>query len=298
MLMTRLAHTGALLPRAPLALAALLLGACPAGAEELVGTWRLDVASLEDNPALQKMNSEQRAQALAMGRQMLGQMTLTFGAGGALTMELNPTLRRSGTYVVKDAKTVTTTIDGKREDVAISVAAGVLVLQDKGSRLVFRRSAAAVKSPPPAPPPTLTPPPTMTPPPTLNPRGKPIDFTGAWHLDAKATIAAADAPRRPELEKMMAGAPSMGITFVDGVLTMTAGTRTQTGRYTVQGTIGSTTVLESAGPNGRSETMHLQLQADRLHVEVDGRTMVFQRPAPLPANATPPSATEEKRRIR
>ena len=143
MLMTRLAHTGALLPRAPLALAALLLGACPAGAEELVGTWRLDVASLEDNPALQKMNSEQRAQALAMGRQMLGQMTLTFGAGGALTMELNPTLRRSGTYVVKDAKTVTTTIDGKREDVAISVAAGVLVLQDKGSRLVFRRSAAA-----------------------------------------------------------------------------------------------------------------------------------------------------------
>jgi hypothetical protein len=248
--------------RSSLALMALLVCVGPAAAEDLVGTWKLDISSLADNPSIQKMAPEQRAQAVAMGRKMLGQMTLTFSAKGQLVMELNPTMRRSGTYVVKDAQTITTVIDGKTEDLGIAVKDGVLTMQDKGSRLVFKRGAAAVKAPPPAP---------------LDPKGKPVDFAGIWQLDKKGTLAAADEVRKPQLTKMMSVMPQMGIEFTDGVLKMTAGDKTQTGSYTFRGTRGTTTVLDSKGPKGKGETMNLQMKDGRLHVEVDGRTMVFQR---------------------
>lgn len=70
---------------------------------KIVGVWKIDLKSLENDPRLAKMEGPAKEAAMKQAKQMMGQMTTEFTKDGQLVMALNPQMKMQGTFVVKSA---------------------------------------------------------------------------------------------------------------------------------------------------------------------------------------------------
>lgn len=71
---------------------------------KIVGVWKIDLKSLENDPRLAKMEGPAKEAAMKQAKQMMGQMTTEFTKGGQIIMSLNPQMKMEGTFVVKSVK--------------------------------------------------------------------------------------------------------------------------------------------------------------------------------------------------
>lgn len=234
-----------------LVLATLFVSATAFG-QDIVGKWVVNLDSFAKDPKISKMTPEQRAQTLKMAQQMLGQMTVRAMKDGKAEMSMGPGASKSGTWT-KDAKGgFTMTLDGQAKQVTVS--GDTLSITGGTTTLDFNRVGKAYADVP------------------------PIAFVGAWALDLPATIAAAPADKTSQMKKMGQALAGMRLTFDKGTFSMASKAMSRAGTYTIAGTVGGVTVLESRETKkDHIETMRLTRVGAHLHVTVDNDTLVFAR---------------------
>lgn len=232
-----------------------------ASAQAVIGTWKIDLKSLETGPEMAKMPPDQRAQAMEMGRKMLGQMSLEAKAGGEAVMTIKPGMSQSGTWA-KDAKGgFTLTFDGTTK--AITVQGDRLTLLEAGTTLAFDRVGAVKQAKGEAP---------------LAGAALPAALQATWKLDPAATVAAAPADKAEKIKRMADKMKAVSLIIGKGTLEMTDGTRSQKGTFTISRLINTdATINVTETGKTRTETMQLSLKGKHLHATIDGDTMVFSR---------------------
>jgi hypothetical protein len=115
---------------------------------KIVGVWKIDLKSLENDPRLAKMEGPAKEAAMKQAKQMMGKMTTEFTKGGQLIMSLNPQMKMEGTFIVKsvngNAMVVETTMKQgqkmKTETVNVTVDATSLKLKGpNGQEIAFTK---------------------------------------------------------------------------------------------------------------------------------------------------------------
>ena len=115
---------------------------------KIVGVWKIDLKSLENDPRLAKMEGPAKEAAMAQAKQMMGQMTTEFTKDGQIIMALNPQMKMEGTFVVKsvdgNAMVVETTMKQgdklKTESVNVTIDGASLKLKGpNGQEIAFTK---------------------------------------------------------------------------------------------------------------------------------------------------------------
>lgn len=123
----------------------LLVTGCGKPADKIVGKWKVDLAALENDPNLAKLEGEAKKTALEAAKKMMGSMTTEFTKDGKVIMNFGA-MKMEGTYTVKstDGNTVTleTTMKKgdkeKKEEIKVTVDGGKIKLKGPdGKEIAF-----------------------------------------------------------------------------------------------------------------------------------------------------------------
>lgn len=249
--------------RIVLALLALCL-TTPAFAQGVVGEWTVDVDALLKSPEIAKLPPAQRQQAIKMTQTMLAQMRMVVKADGTVSMNLNPTTSRAGTYKDLGGGKYEISVDGKPATATLKGDVIELMAGKTPMRFLRAKGAAA---------------PTASQPVAKVASGPPIDFMGTWTVDIPATMASvADPKLRTKLERDAKRLTGMQLTFKDGKMTMKMGEKTRSGTYTHRATVAGVTTLDTVEDGRkRGEVFTLERKGAKLHVTADNDTLVFSR---------------------
>lgn len=119
-----------------------------AEAMQIVGVWKIDLKSLENDPRLAKMEGPAKEAAMAQAKQMMGKMTTEFTKDGQIVMSLNPQMKMQGTFVVKSVAGKTMVVETtmkqgqkmKTETVNVTVDGSSLKLKGpNGQEIAFTK---------------------------------------------------------------------------------------------------------------------------------------------------------------
>ncbi|MBU0549968.1 hypothetical protein KKF91_02840 [Myxococcota bacterium] len=96
-------------------LALLALSGCSKPADKIVGTWTVDIESLDSDPSLQKLEGDQKKAALEMAKKMMADMSFEFTKDGKMKMAFGK-MAKEGTYKVTKTEGNTVTIEGTMKE--------------------------------------------------------------------------------------------------------------------------------------------------------------------------------------
>ncbi len=117
---------------------------------QIVGTWRVDIDKMIDDPKLKEMPEQQRQMAIGMAKAIFATASFEFTADGKMNMKLGKDTK-TGTYTVKndtgatmEIETVTTKDDGSEEKEMVKVefaGGGMQITDPKGQKIHFLKGA-------------------------------------------------------------------------------------------------------------------------------------------------------------
>lgn len=131
--------------------AGLFLTACGSGKpeEQIVGKWKVDLSSIENDPKLKEIKDEEKKKMmLEQAKKMLGSMTAEFTKDGKMVMVMGKDMKTEGTYTVKSTEGNVVTLETKMkrgdkektETVKVTMDGGKMKLAGPGGQeIVFTK---------------------------------------------------------------------------------------------------------------------------------------------------------------
>jgi len=124
----------------------------------MVGIWRLDLATLKDDPEISGLAETERAEALKIAKGMMANVAFEFAAKGKMAIFMGQSVRR-GTYTVKKSEgnvlTLETSVSGsgmaESDQITLTVQEKAMTMVSEKSKRTFRLVRGT-----PAPPPSDT----------------------------------------------------------------------------------------------------------------------------------------------
>jgi hypothetical protein len=115
---------------------------------EIVGTWKVDPATMAAQMANDRrseyMPEEAKKRLLEQGVKMIAGMTAEITKDGKITMNMGKDMKKAGTYKVLSTEgnvvTIEATMDGKTDKMAITVDGGKIKLKGpRGPEVIFMK---------------------------------------------------------------------------------------------------------------------------------------------------------------
>lgn len=225
--------------------------------QALVGEWLLDVDALANDPDIQRLAPEKRAQTLKMIRTAMAQIRIEVTAERFI-LHASSTAKKEATYTMTSPGHYVAQVDGK--PIPLHVTGDLLKMESPHMRLYFsRKGGKAIAAPADS---ALV--------------RKPVDFIGDWIIDADATLLATDKAKRPRVASMLTEMVGLQVRFEPGTMSVGVGKQMLDGTYTHRSTVDGVTTLDTLSKDGRMPAM-LERVGAYLLVTNDGKTVAFRR---------------------